>query len=195
MADADVKAVDLRPKRKQAGMTQEELASRIGFVRETISRVENGKDPMPMLMAVRCAQEFGSITVESGGLRFVVIPETEFPQDGPDKSRRESIPDDEELHDLSDAEHNLNVMKQAEDVVRAMQRLVSSPLLLRSDSELSDALRIAKYKELFELDWALRGRISEGNQMHPHLVKEGLQRALAERPGYERGKSDGNQAA
>jgi len=145
VADADVKAVDLKPKRKQAGMTQEELASRIGFARETISRVENGKDPMPMLMAVRCAREFGSITVESGGLRFVVTPEAEFLQDGPDKSQRESIPGDEALHDLN-------------------------------------------------LEWALHGRIREGEQLHPHLVQEGLRRALAERPGARRMESDEHMA-
>src|SRR5690606_20456146 len=190
VVDADVKAVDLRPKRKQAGMTQEELASRIGFARETISRGENGKDPMPQLMPARCAREFGSITGESGGLRFVVIAETGVPQDGRNKSRRESIPDDEELHDLNDVEHNLTVLNQAADVVRVMQRLVSSPLLLRSDSELSDALRIAKYKERSELDWALHGRIREGEQLHPHLVQEGLRRALAESPGAQGRESD-----
>src|SRR5690606_26276821 len=107
----------------------------------------------------------------------------------------DGIPDDEELHELNDVEHNLNVLNQAADVVQVMQRLTSSPLLLRSDSELSDALRIAKYKELFELDWAVRGRIREGHQLHPELVEEGLRRALAERPGGKKEAGDVGSAA
>lgn len=180
--------VDIKDKRKAAKLTQSDVAKLFGVERETIVRAEN--DSLSFPLAIEYTRLFGSITLRKGEDTFVLSLDNG--RLGPDPDR---IPDDEELHDLSDAEHNLNVMKQAEDVVRAMQRLVSSPLLLRSDSELSDALRIAKYKELFELDWALHGRISEGNQMHPHLVKEGLRRALAERPGYERGKSDGNQAA
>lgn len=185
MDSTKVIPVDLKDKRKQAGLTQSELAERLGVERETIVRAENDSVSFPL--AIEYARLFGSITIRKGGDTFVLARESEIRGPGDDPDR---IPDDEELHDLNDTEHNLNVLNQAADVVRVMQRLVSSPLLLRSDSELSDALRIAKYKELFELEWALHGRIREGEQLHPHLVQEGLRRALAERPGAQGRESD-----
>ena len=188
MRTSDVFAVNLRSLRDESGLTQERLASLVGYTREYLSAVENRRVAIPMRLAVNCARVFGKpVAVEQDGIRFVVMAEADLPKGGPDPDR---IPDDEELHDLNDVEHNLNVLNQAADVVQVMQRLTSSPLLLRSDSELSDALRIAKYKELFELDWAVRGRIREGEQLHPHLVQEGLRRALAERPGAEGRESD-----
>src|SRR5690606_9204918 len=167
--------VDLKQKRKAAGITQQELANRFGVERETIVRAENGSVSVSFPLALEYARAFGSITIKQGDDTFVLSLHDNHGGPNPD-----GIPDDEELHDLNDVEHNLNVLNQAADVVQVMQRLTSSPLLLRSDSELSDALRIAKYKELFELDWAVRGRIREGVQLHPHLVDEGLRRALAE---------------
>lgn len=172
--------LNLKSQREARKMTQEALARALEITRVHVSRLEAGARGMSFILALKCAKLFGSLTVRLGSDIFTLAP---MQGDGP--NGKHEIPDDEQLHDLSDAEHNLNVMQQAEDVVRAMQRLVSSPLLLRSDSELSDALRVAKYKELFELDWALHGRLREGEQMHPHLVQEGLRLALAERPGYQ----------
>src|SRR5690606_24151891 len=192
MRASDVFAVNLRSLRDESGLTQEQLASLVGYTREYLSAVENRRVAIPMRLAINCARIFGKpVTVEQDGMRFVVMAEADFLKGGPDPDR---IPDDEELHDLNDVEHNLNVLNQAADVVQVMQRLTSSPLLLRSDSELSDALRIAKYKELFELDWAVRGRIREGEHLHPHLEQESLRRALAERPGAQKRKSDGQVA-
>lgn len=183
MKTSDVFAVNLQELRDQVRITQAGLAQMIGYTREYVSAVENRRASIPMRMAIGCAKLFGKpVIVEQAGKRFAVLPDQELSNGKPDS---EQIPDDEELHDLNDTEHNLNVMKQAEDVVQVVQRLLSSPLLLRNDSELSDALRVAKYKELFELDWAVRGRLREGKQMHPHLVEEGLKHALAERPGLQ----------
>lgn len=177
--------VDIKDKRKAAKLTQSDVAKLFGVERETIVRAEN--DSLSFPLAIEYTRLFGSITLRKGEDTFVLSLANGRlgPDDDPDH-----IPDDEELHDLNDTEHNLNVLNQAADVVQVMQRLTSSPLLLRSDSELSDALRIAKYKELFELDWAVRGRIREGAQLHPHLVDEGLRRALAERPGAQGRESD-----
>jgi len=177
MHDMPVFAADLKEKVASRGWTQDEFAARYPNNPEHTKKVVRGGRPITLSFALECVREFGSITVKQGEQHYMIFPVT---KNHPDPN---NIPDDEELHDLTDAEHNLNVMQQAEDVVKAMQRLVSSPLLLRSDSELSDALRVTKYKELHELDWALRGRIREGMQLHPHLVEEGLRQALAERPG------------
>lgn len=186
-------AVNLKERLAESGVSTEELAAHFELNPDHVNKVVRGYRPVAFWFAAECAQIVGPIKVRRpDGPVFVLAP-AESENDDP-RNRRDLIPDDEELHDLNDTEHNLNVLNQAEDVVRAMQRLVSSPLMLRSDSELSDALRIDKYKELYELDWAIRGRIREGEQNHPHLVEEGLRRALEERPGYTK-ESDDSEAA
>ena len=177
--------LNLKSQRESRKMRQEDLAEALEITRVHVARLETGARGMSFILALKCAKLFGSLRVRLGEDVFEIAP-----VNGIDPKGRNDIPDDEELHDLNDVEHNLNVLNQAADVVQVMQRLTSSPLLLRSDSELSDALRIAKYKELFELDWALHGRIREGEQLHPHLVQEGLRRALAERPGAQGRESD-----
>src|SRR5690606_11056668 len=162
-------------------MRQEDLAEALGITRVHVARLETGARGMSFILALKCAKLFGSLRVRLGEDVFEIAP-----VNGIDPKGRNDNPDDEKLHDLNDVEHNLNVLRHAAAVWLVMDRLTSSPLLLRSDSELSDALRIAKYKELFELDWALRGRIREGEQLHRHLVQEGLRRALPERPGTRR---------
>lgn len=75
MGSSKVIPVDLKEKRKQAGLTQSELAERLGVERETIVRAENDSVSFPL--AIEYARLFGSITIRKGDTAFVLAREKE----------------------------------------------------------------------------------------------------------------------
>jgi len=81
MRMSDVFAVNLRSLRDESGLTQERLASLVGYTREYLSAVENRRAAIPMRLAVNCARVFGKpVAVEQDGIRFVVMAETDLPK-------------------------------------------------------------------------------------------------------------------
>lgn len=49
---------NLKQYRKQAGLTQEDLAQKLGVTRQTINAIEQGKYQPSLHLAYLCAQEF-----------------------------------------------------------------------------------------------------------------------------------------
>ena len=75
MDSAKVVPVDLKEKRKQAGLTQRELAERLGVERETIVRAENNSVSFPL--AIEYARIFSSIKIRKDDITFVLAREEE----------------------------------------------------------------------------------------------------------------------
>ena len=75
MDSTKVIPVDLKEKRKQAGLTQRELAERLDVERETIVRAENDSVSFPL--AIEYARIFKSIKIRKGDTTFVLAREKE----------------------------------------------------------------------------------------------------------------------
>ena len=63
-----VKALDLREKRQAAGISQEQMAEILNRDPKHLSKIENGKVALTMVLAAKAAREFGSLVVEVDGV-------------------------------------------------------------------------------------------------------------------------------
>jgi len=73
-----VKALDLREKRQAAGISQEQMAEILNRDPKHLSKIENGKVALTMVLAAKAAREFGSLVVEVDGVgRVLVAPAPE----------------------------------------------------------------------------------------------------------------------
>ena len=67
------KALDLREKRQAAGISQERMGELLDRDPKHLSKIENGKVALTMVLAAKLAKEFGSMVVEVDGIGRVMV--------------------------------------------------------------------------------------------------------------------------
>lgn len=127
---------DLRMRRAAAKMTLQETADEAGYSRDHIWKIETGRVCPSVDSAVAIAKLFNGFHGKKDGVYCFFVPEGNFDEFAASFDKDEhNTPDDEDLHDLNDTEHNLNVMEQAEDAIKVIRQLTASPITLRIDQK------------------------------------------------------------
>ncbi|MGE5554035.1 MAG: helix-turn-helix transcriptional regulator [Betaproteobacteria bacterium] len=72
MNDGRIVPVDLRERRRAAGLTQQEMAGKLAVTRVHYSRIETGAANVSFPSALACAELFGSLVVECDGERYTI---------------------------------------------------------------------------------------------------------------------------
>lgn len=175
-------AVDLKDRRIDARLTQDELGKLIGTDGNQVYRIESGKRNISLAKALACARILGPIKLLMDDQVFVLRPDgTADPGNGTEKH----IPDTDEHEKLDGIEHTAHCHKQLSEAADASGVLLSDVIAFKRNDDASRESRVNTYKELYEAKWALDGWLHEDQEHYPDLVSEGERMALKERGLWE----------
>ncbi|NLN28088.1 MAG: helix-turn-helix transcriptional regulator, partial [Firmicutes bacterium] len=155
--------VDLKKRRAEHRMTQEDLAAMLDVTRVQVARIETGERNITLRNVLKCVDRFGGLKVRMGDSVYVIQKQESFGGDDDPRNGKphDDIPNTEEHENLNGVEHFVNAYNQIEAGRAELRAALADPRTWRYDAEEGRAGRISVVKKLIDIREAADGALQE----------------------------------